>query len=126
MTPLLWVAAGGAVGSIARYGVNLGLSRSHAQNFPWGIFTVNVLGSLAMGVLVALLARKWPESENLRLALTTGFLGGFTTFSAFSYDVVSLMERGETGTAAAYALASVILSVLACFAGLWIVRAVLT
>lgn len=122
MTPVLWVAAGGAVGSVARYGLNIGLSRLHAQSFPWGIFTVNVLGSLAMGILVALFARKWPDGENLRLALTTGLLGGFTTFSAFSYDVVALMEKGEMGTAAIYALASVVLSVLACLVGLWIVR----
>lgn len=123
MTTVLWIAAGGAVGSAARYGLNLGLSRLHAQSFPWGIFAVNVLGSLAMGVLVALFARKWPEGETLRLALTTGFLGGFTTFSAFSYDAVALIERGEMGTAAFYVLASVGLSVLACFLGLWLVRA---
>ncbi len=122
MTAVLWVAAGGAVGSVARYGLNVGLSKLHDHHFPWGIFTVNVLGSLAMGILVALFARKWPDSENLRLALTTGLLGGFTTFSAFSYDVVALMEKGETGTAIIYALASVILSILACAAGLWIVR----
>lgn len=123
MTTVLWIAAGGAVGSAARYGLNLGLSRLHAQNFPWGIFAVNVLGSLAMGVLVALFARKWPESETLRLALTTGFLGGFTTFSAFSYDAVALIEWGEMGTATVYILASVGLSILACFLGLWLVRA---
>jgi fluoride exporter len=71
---------------------------------------------------VALFARKWPDSEHLRLALTTGLLGGFTTFSAFSYDVVALLEKGEAGTASIYALTSVILSVLACFAGLWVAR----
>ncbi len=123
MTTVLWIAAGGAVGSAARYGLNLGLSRLHAQSFPWGIFAVNVLGSLAMGVLVALFARKWPEGETLRLALTTGFLGGFTTFSAFSYDTAALIERGEMGTATVYILASVGLSILACFLGLWLVRA---
>jgi fluoride exporter len=122
VTTTLWVAAGGAVGSVARYGLNLGLSKLHDHHFPWGIFMVNVLGSLAMGILVALFARKWPESENFRLALTTGLLGGFTTFSAFSYDVVALIEKGEAGTASIYALTSVLLSVLACFAGLWIVR----
>jgi CrcB protein len=122
---VLWVAAGGAVGSVARYGLNLGLSRLHDHHFPWGIFTVNVLGSLAMGILVALFARKWPDSENLRLALTTGLLGGFTTFSAFSYDVVALMEKGEAGTATVYAAASVLLSIAGCFAGLWFARSIL-
>ena len=122
MTAVLWVAAGGAVGSVARYGFNIGLSKLHDHHFPWGIFTVNVLGSLAMGILVALFARKWPDGENMRLALTTGLLGGFTTFSAFSYDVVALMEKGEAGTAAVYTITSVLLSILACAAGLWIVR----
>jgi CrcB protein len=97
----------------------------HDHHFPWGIFTVNVLGSLAMGILVALFARKWPDSENLRLALTTGLLGGFTTFSAFSYDVVALMEKGEAGTATVYAAASVLLSIAGCFAGLWFARSFL-
>jgi CrcB protein len=97
----------------------------HDHHFPWGIFTVNVLGSLAMGILVALFARKWPDSESLRLALTTGLLGGFTTFSAFSYDVVALMEKGEAGTATVYAAASVLLSIAGCFAGLWFARSIL-
>jgi fluoride exporter len=119
---VLYVFLGGGIGSVARYGLNLGLSKLHDHHFPWGIFTVNVLGSLAMGILVALFARKWPDSEHLRLALTTGLLGGFTTFSAFSYDVVALLEKGEAGTASIYALTSVILSVLACFAGLWVAR----
>jgi len=118
----LYIFIGGGIGSVARYGLNIGLSKLHDHHFPWGIFTVNVLGSLAMGILVALFARKWPDHENLRLALTTGLLGGFTTFSAFSYDVVALMEKGETATAVIYALTSVIISILACAAGIWIVR----
>jgi CrcB protein len=122
VTAVPWVAAGGAVGSVARHGLNIGLSKLHDHHFPWGIFTVNVLGSLAMGIVVALFARRWPESDNMRLALTTGLLGGFTTFSAFSYDVVALVEKGETATAAIYALATVVLSILACVIGLWIVR----
>src|SRR5262245_26351415 len=107
MTQLLLVALGGAVGSAARYGVGVAAARLFGLAFPWGTLIVNVLGGLAMGVLTA---RIGPESENVRLALGVGVLGGFTTFSTFSIETVRLMEH-QPGHAALYVVASVLLSV---------------
>jgi CrcB protein len=125
MVQLLLVFLGGGVGSMARHGVNLAAGRFGAD-FPWGTFTVNVVGSFAMGAIAAWLAFRAGEgwSQHIRLLLTTGFLGGFTTFSAFSLDTAVLYERGAVGLAAAYVVASVLISVAALFAGLWLVRSV--
>jgi CrcB protein len=90
--------------------------------FPYGTLTVNVVGSLAMGLLAAYFAFKGDATQHWRLFFTTGILGGFTTFSAFSLDAVLLYERGETGLAALYVLASVALSIAGLFAGLALVR----
>jgi fluoride exporter len=114
---LLWVALGGAMGSSARYGVNLAAPRILGGSFPWATLIVNMLGCLAMGYLTALLREKMPEDENMRLFLTTGLLGGFTTFSAFSLDFLGLMQRGEMPLAVVYAVASVVLSILAVMIG---------
>lgn len=122
MPGLLWVALGGALGSMARHGVNLWTARSYGTGFPWGTFTVNVAGSLVMGLLVGAFMRKWPEAAEARLFLTTGVLGGFTTFSAFSMDAVNLVLRGESALAFAYVLGSVVLSASAAFLGLFLVR----
>jgi CrcB protein len=114
---LALVAVGGALGSVARYGVVRGTAAIFGDHQPWGTLLVNVLGSLLMGLVAAFIARKMTETESARLLLMPGFLGGFTTFSAFSLDVFNLMQRGENGTALGYALASVVLSVTALFAG---------
>jgi CrcB protein len=114
---LVWVALGGAIGSSARYGVNLIAPRMLGESFPWATLIVNVLGCLAMGYLTALLFEKFPDNENLRLFLTTGLLGGFTTFSAFSLDFFNLLQRGETGFAIIYVVASVVLSLIAVMVG---------
>jgi CrcB protein len=121
---LLWVALGGALGSAGRYGVVRGVAGLVGDGWPLGVLVVNVLGSFAAGILVALLSRKLAGADQLQLFLITGFLGGFTTFSAFSLDVMHLMQRGENATAVVYALASVLLSVVAVFAGLGLMRAV--
>lgn len=120
----LSVALGGAVGASARYGVAALMLHLMGPRFPWGTLTVNVVGSLAMGLLVEGLALKFNVSPEARIMLVTGFLGGFTTFSAFSLDTANLIERNAYGPAAAYVLASVLLSVGALFAGLMIGRAV--
>ena len=120
----LSVALGGAFGASARYGVAAIMVRLMGPNFPWGTLTVNVVGSLAMGLLVEALALKFSASPEVRVMLVTGFLGGFTTFSAFSLDTANLIERNAMGTAMAYVLVSVILSVAALFAGLTIGRTV--
>ncbi|HYD88350.1 MAG TPA: fluoride efflux transporter CrcB [Vitreimonas sp.] len=114
MMQVLLVAAGGAIGAVARYGVGVGAAGLFGLAFPWGTLIVNVVGCLAMGVLAA---RVGPEQESLRLALGVGVLGGFTTFSAFSLETVRLMQH-QPGLSAIYVLASVLLSVGACWAGL--------
>lgn len=119
MMNLLLVAAGGAIGALARYGVGVGAARWLGLAFPWGTLAVNVVGGLAMGILAA---RVGPEQETLRLALGVGVLGGFTTFSAFSLETVRLMEH-QPGHAALYVAASVVLSVGACWLGLFLGRA---
>jgi fluoride exporter len=123
MMNLILVALGGAIGSVLRHFCNLAALRLFGPNFPWGTMWVNILGSFAMGVFIELLARRLGGSNELRLFVATGILGGFTTFSAFSLDFAVLAERGAMGQALAYALASVIVSILALFLGLWLVRA---
>ena len=122
MYHLVLVAVGGAIGSSLRHFVNIASLRFFGPNFPWGTFAVNVVGSFVMGVFVEMLARRFNGSEELRLFVATGILGGFTTFSAFSLDFAVLWERGAAGQAAAYAAGSVLVSLLALFAGLWFVR----
>lgn len=117
MSGLLWVALGGAIGSAARHGVNVSSARLLGSGLPFGTLIVNVLGSFLMGLLMALLTRKFEGNDAARLFLTTGILGGFTTFSAFSLDVFNLMQRGENSMAIIYILASVLLSIIAVFAG---------
>lgn len=121
----LIVFLGAGLGGALRHGVNLGCARLCGTDFPWGTLTVNVLGSFVMGGLVAWLAFRAGESwtQHTRLFLTTGILGGFTTFSAFSLDTMVLWERGEVATAGLYALASVGASVAALAIGLALVRA---
>lgn len=118
MSGLLWVALGGALGSVARYGVGIAAVRWFGLTLPWGTLAVNVVGGLAMGVLAA---RVGPEHESARLLLGVGLLGGFTTFSAFSLETVRLMEH-QPGLAALYVGASLILSVGACWLGLMLGR----
>lgn len=122
MLHLIYVALGGAVGASLRHLVNQASLRLFGPHFPWGTMIVNVLGSLAMGLFVAWLLRRLGGGAELRLFVATGFLGGFTTFSAFSLDIAVLWERGAGPLAVAYAAASVLLSVSALFAGLMIGR----
>lgn len=126
MPTVLWVAAGGALGAAARYGVNIVSGRLLGTAFPWHTLAVNVLGCFLMGALVELMARKLDLSLETRAFLTTGILGGFTTFSAFALDFALLAERKQAFAAAAYVAASVGLSLLAIFAGLFLVRSALS
>lgn len=112
------VALGGAAGSVCRYLVGLWSIRHFGPTFPWGTLIVNILGSFAIGLLIEMVARRFNASGEMRVLLVTGFLGGFTTFSTFSLDVVALFEKGATMTAAGYLLASVVLPLAAVFAGL--------
>lgn len=119
MINLLLVMLGGALGAAARFGVARLLP---AGDWPWATLIVNVGGGLAMGVLAGLIGRGI-TGEPARLLLGVGLLGGFTTFSAFSLELVTMIERGAWGLAMGYALASVIAAAVAVMAGLAIVRA---
>ena len=120
---LLAVAVGGAFGSVARY-LLAGVIQPAGSNFNWGILAVNVLGGFVMGVIVEGSALRWNLAPELRAFLTVGILGGFTTFSTFSLDSVLLLQRGAYAAAAGYIGGSVVLSILALFAGLYVVRAI--
>jgi fluoride exporter len=124
MNPYLIVFFGSGLGGILRHVVNVGVPRMIGTAFPYHTLTVNIVGSLVMGLLVGYFALKTDPGQDWRLFLTTGIMGGFTTFSAFSLDTVLLYERGEVALAAFYVLASVGVSVAALFAGLSIVRVV--
>lgn len=119
---LLWIAAGGALGSLARYLSMVALGSLFGTGFPWGTLFVNIVGSAAMGVLAELGALVWQPSPEIRVFLTVGILGGFTTFSTFSLDVALLVERHDWWVAALYAGLSVTLSVAALFAAMVVVR----
>lgn len=124
MTRLLIVAAGGALGAVARYGVGVWAQRLFpAAQWPWATLTVNVVGGLLMGLLAGWLAfRGGVHSESIRLFAAVGVLGGFTTFSAFSLEAALMIERRQTAMAAGYVAASVVLSIAALFIGLMVAR----
>lgn len=125
LSSLLWVAVGGALGSVARYLSMVVIGQAVGMGFPWGTLFVNIVGSAVMGTLAELGALAWQPSQDLKLFLTVGILGGFTTFSTFSLDVALLVERQSWAVAALYVGLSVTLSVGALFAAMAAVRHVL-
>ena len=122
MKLILLAAAGGAIGAAGRYIVGISAVRLLGHGFPWGTLSVNILGSFLMGVLIEAWALRFNAPQEVRVFLATGLLGGFTTFSAFSLDLVTLFERKDYGTALIYLMGSVGLSILALFAGLYVMR----
>jgi fluoride exporter len=122
---LLAVAVGGAAGSVARFVTMSVIGHWFGAAFPYGTLAVNMIGSLVMGVLVEGWALVWSPTPELRALLAVGVLGGFTTFSTFSLDIVVLMQRGELAVAALYMVVSVVLSVGGLFAGLYLVRGII-
>ena len=118
----LIVFAGGGVGAALRHGFNLAFARLVGTAFPYATLFENVSGSIVMGLLIAFFAFKSGIPQHWQLFLTTGILGGYTTFSTFSLDAALLYERGEIGPAALYILLSVLLSIGGLFAGLMLVR----
>lgn len=116
------VAAGGAVGSVARYLVTVLVQRLLGVGFPWWTLSVNVIGSFVMGVLVSAIALRWSVGQTGQAFLMIGVLGGFTTFSAFSLDVATLVERNAVLSAGGYVIGSVVLSIGALFAGMAVTR----
>lgn len=117
---VLVVAAGGAIGAVMRYGVNAGFAGRAA--FPWATLAVNISGSLLFGFLAIWLSERLPMAAELRAFALVGVLGAFTTFSTFSFETLALLQEGAIARAAANALASVVLCVLAAAAGVWLAR----
>ena len=122
MRLFLLAAAGGAIGSAARFLINAGALRAWGPAFPWATLIVNAAGCLIMGLLAELLIAHYSGAPWLRTFLMTGILGGFTTFSAFALDFASLIERKAHLAAAFYLGASVGLSLLGVFVGLALAR----
>lgn len=123
MTPL-WIAAGGALGAVARYGLGGWVQKITGSDLPWGTAAVNVSGSLFLGFLVIWL-RASIASADARSFVTIGVLGGFTTFSTLSFETVAMLQQGEWGRAAGYALGSLALGVVAVVLGMAAAEALL-
>ena len=124
MKTILAIALGGALGAVARHGVNNGAVALFGIKFPVGILTVNILGSFILGVLISCFALFWDVSQTMRAFMVVGFLGAFTTFSAFSLDSVNMFERGETLTGLLYVVASVVFSIAALYGGMFVTRSI--
>ena len=120
---ILAVAAGGALGAVVRYLVAIGSGRAFGTDFPWGTLIINVTGSFLIGIFTAMFVTRWHLPQAVRIFLTVGICGGYTTFSTFSLDAWYLIERGQTWASAAYMIGSVVLSVAALIAAVQLVRA---
>ena len=124
-TLILAVAAGGAVGAVARYLTGAAMTQLLGQSWPYGTFTVNIAGSLLMGMLIEATAPVWSLSAEMRALLITGVLGAFTTFSTFSLDAVTLWQRGQQELAGLYVAGSVVLGIGSLLAGMRLMRGIL-
>lgn len=122
IAPLIFVGAGGAIGSILRYAVTMAMVTRLGPGFPWHTLAINVVGSFLIGAVSAYIQGTTGLSPALGAFLTVGVLGGFTTFSTFSYDTLTLLGDGATGLAVAYCAGSVIVGVAAAIAGVSLVR----
>ena len=116
------VAIGAALGGVARYYLATAIQQRVGPTFPWGTLVINVSGSLLIGVFIRYALATPSVSTELRAFLTTGFCGGYTTFSTYSYETAALLEDGQYGRAGTYALASVVLALIATFAGFVLAR----
>ena len=124
MNALLMVALGGALGASGRYLAGSVIGHFWGGAYPWATFAVNSAGSFLLGLLAGLMAFAWTPSPEMRLFLTVGVLGGFTTFSAFSLELVLLLERGRADLAALYLVSTLAVAVGGLFAGLRLARLV--
>ncbi len=122
MKILFSIAAGGAFGAVGRYLVMIQVGHWLGTQFPFATLAVNIIGGFLLGSLIELTALVWSPGQELRAFLVVGMMGGFTTFSTFSMDMFYLMERGDVGGVGIYVAASVIVSVLAFYGGLSLVR----
>jgi|SRR6185503_8170887 CrcB protein len=119
-------AAGGTLGTIARYAVGVISLRLLGSGFPYGTLFINISGSFLIGVFAELFALRWNASQEMRAFLTVGICGGYTTFSTFSLDFSVLLGRGHLLLGLLYVFASVIVGILALYGGLYLIRAIYT
>ena len=122
---VIWVGIGGMIGASARYLIGREITERASGAFPWGTFSINVIGALLIGVLFVLLTERGIGHEQMRLLLVVGLLGGFTTFSSFALEAINLAESGSFATALVYVTASNLVGVAACLAGIGGTRAVM-
>jgi CrcB protein len=125
MSMVLAVACGGAFGAVGRYLISSHMQTVAGNNFPWGTLTVNILGCAILGALVTVFTHIWSPTQEMRAFLTVGMMGALTTFSAFSLEVVLMIERAQWGMAAGYIIASVTLCVAATLLSMAGMRALL-
>ena len=122
---LVYVALGGAVGSMLRYQVGVWISKLNAGTFPLHTFIINISGSFLMGVWIGVMALMLPgRAKDLHMLVAIGVLGGFTTFSTFSLESYMLIEKGLWAQAALYIIGSVVFSILGLFMGMWLLRTI--
>ncbi len=122
---VIYVAAGGALGAVTRYLMMMLIGHNLGNEYPYSTLIVNITGSFAMGILVGWLSRILPAcAPEIRLFLAVGVLGGYTTFSSFSHDTITLLEEGRIGSMVSYVVLSVTLSLLGLIAGLYLMRTV--
>ncbi|HTY66680.1 MAG TPA: fluoride efflux transporter CrcB [Alphaproteobacteria bacterium] len=126
MTPAMILAAamGGAVGSVARYVLGFYFGKAFGSAFPWGTLAINITGSFLIGAFAESFALRWNADPATRIFLITGICGGYTTFSAFSLEVVAMINRGAVAAATSYIVSSVVLSIGALYAALFLLRRV--
>ncbi len=124
MNMLLAVAAGGAIGATGRFLVGRLMLNLMGPGYPWGTLTVNIIGSFFIGLLIELLAVRFSLSQEWQAFLVIGILGGFTTFSAFSLEVGLMIEKNQFSAAVLYATGSVVLGLVALFAGIFAGKAI--
>lgn len=123
---VLYVGVGGAVGAMARFLTMSAIGHYFHGSLPWGTFVVNIVGSFALGALLEIMALQWSPSPEMRALLVVGTLGAFTTFSTFSMDLYYLLDRGAIMQGVLYATSSVVLCVVGFWAGISLLRGVLT
>jgi fluoride exporter len=125
LTMACYIATGGAIGAIGRYGVVSLASTLLGHGFPYGTLIVNIAGSFILGAIIEISALVWSPSPEVRAMIVIGILGSFTTFSAFSLEVVSMLTRGENAPAMLYVTASIVAGIGALWAGMAILKAIL-
>lgn len=122
MNTIVAITCGGALGAVLRYLSSIWAFKTFGDGFPYGTLSVNIFGSFVMGLLIAFFTEHWQPSHEVRMFLITGVLGAFTTFSAFSFDVSILYERGDFLLTGVYVSASVVGAIMALFLGMFLVR----